>query len=59
MNWFLYVGGGFIWTMFTIGFMRVFYKKENFNIAVITTWWIAYLLIWIWMCWKISVYFGG
>ena len=52
MNWLMYIGGGIAWILFAMNFMRLHYKKEDFDWAVMLIWIMTYLMIWIWICWR-------
>ena len=57
MNWLLYIGGGVIFLAFLLGgFWDIagHVKLKEFKLAIFK--FICVLCVWIWICWKISLW---
>jgi len=56
MNWLMYIGGGFIWTLLSIGIFNVSMPKDNELKETVKIfryiWLLASTMVWIWICWR-------
>jgi len=49
MNWLFYIGGGFLWFGFWVGFVDALVDNNIGKVLHL----IASIMVWIWLCWKL------